>query len=246
MTRFVFLICLLIAAFAPERSSAAPLVGDLSNYRINIDSSFNGTRIFLFGTRNDTGDIVVVVRGPEKDYIVRKKEQIAGIWVNRDRMKFFDVPDFYAIASSKPLNDIEQANVFRQLGIGLEHLLVPPLTPKWQEKFTTFSEAFLRQQKERRRYKADTTNIQFMAETLFKTTIEFPDNIPPGNYTAEIYLLNGGDVTGMQSIPISVVKSGLDAFLYSYAHDHPAFYGISAIVMALSIGWFTGRLFEKI
>ena len=81
---------------------------------------------------------------------------------------------------------------------------------------------------------------------LFKTTIEFPDNIPPGDYTAEIYLISNGDIIGMQSTPIRVVKSGLDAFVYNYAHTSPILYGITAVVLALFIGWFGGRLFEKI
>lgn len=246
MNKLALPLILILLAFLPQPAAAAPLVGDLSNYSIDIDSSFDGTRIFLFGTRNDTGDIVVVVRGPEKDYIVRKKEEFAGIWINHDRMKFFNVPDFYAVASSKPLSEIEQANVFRQLGIGLGNLLVAPASPQWQDKFDTFSAAFLRHQEERKLYRTEPVNIQFMAETLFKTTIEFPDNIPSGTYTAEIYLMNDGNVTGMQSIPIRVVKRGLDAFLSNYAHDHPALYGITAILLALSIGWFVGRLFERI
>ncbi len=238
---FAFILLLHLPAHA-----AAPLVGDLSNYRIDIDSGFNGTRMFLFGARNDSGDIVVVVRGPQKDFIVRKKEQIAGIWVNRDRMKFFGVPDFYAIAASKPLSDIDQANLFNQLGIGQNNLLAPPTDPKSQASFAQFADAFLRHQHERRLYMEQPEPVTFMGETLFKTVIEFPDNIPPGNYTAEIYLISDGEVVGMQSTPIKVVKSGLDAFLYMYAHQHPALYGISAIVIALCVGWFTGRAFEKI
>src|SRR5690348_293467 len=117
---------ILLLCFFPLPALATPLVGDLSNYRIDIDSSFNGTRIFLFGARNDNGDIVVVIRGPYKNYLVRKKEQIGGIWINRDRMKFYHVPDFYALASSKPLDDIGQSPVFRQLGIGIVNLLTPP------------------------------------------------------------------------------------------------------------------------
>src|SRR5271170_5227924 len=94
LSSFLILLILLI----PLPAAAAPLVADLSNYRIDIDSGFNGTRIFLFGARSDNGDIVAVIRGPAKDYIVRKKEEVAGIWVNRQRMRFFGVPDFYAIA----------------------------------------------------------------------------------------------------------------------------------------------------
>lgn len=225
--------------------AATPLVGDLSNYRIDIDSGFNGTRIFVFGARNDNGDIVVVVRGPAKDYIVRKKEEIAGIWVNRERMRFYNVPDFYAIATSKPLNDIEQSNLFKQMGIGQENLLTGPLDPRASTHFSQFADAFLRHQYERKLYVSEPQPIDFMAETLFKTVIEFPDDIPAGNYTAEIYLISAGEIVGMQSTPITVVKSGLDAFLYMYAHQHPALYGITAVVVALAAGWFAGRAFER-
>lgn len=237
--------CLTMWLMPHGAHAATPLVGDLSNYRINIDSGFNGTRIFLFGARNDNGDIVVVVRGPNKNYIIRRKEEIGGIWINRDRMRFYNVPAFYAVATSKPLDEIEQGNLFRQLGIGQDNLLVSPVDPRSREHFEQFSEAFLRHQHKRKLYRPEPSKIDFMAETLFKTVIEFPDNIPPGNYTAEIYLFSGGEVAGMQSTPITVVKSGLDAFLHMYAHQHPALYGITAVVIALAIGWFTGRAFEK-
>src|SRR5271170_765430 len=100
----ILIIAIILVSLIAHRSSliasasAAPLVADLAQYRVDIDSGFNGTRIFLFGARNDNGDIVAVIRGPAKDYIVRKKEEVAGIWVNRQRMRFFGVPDFYAIA----------------------------------------------------------------------------------------------------------------------------------------------------
>src|SRR4051812_28754135 len=116
----------LLLILLPLPALSAPLVADLSNYRIDIDSGFSGTRIFLFGARNDNGDIVVVVRGPYKDYIVRKKEEIGGIWINRERMKFFGVPDFYAIGASRKLSEVEQGSAFRQLGIGEDNLLSSP------------------------------------------------------------------------------------------------------------------------
>jgi len=225
--------------------AATPLAADVSNYRIDIDSGFNGTRIFLFGARNDSGDIIVVVRGPAKDYIVRKKEQIAGIWVNRERMKFFNVPDFYAIATSKNLSEIDAPALFKQLGIGQATLLAPAVI-KSQSSAAEFQDAFLRNQLSRRLYVPEPNKVDFMGEMLFKTVIEFPDDIPPGNYTAEIYLVSNNEIVGMQSTPIKVVKSGLDAFLYAYAHQYPAFYGISAIIIALGVGWFTGRAFERI
>lgn len=239
MSRIIFAFLL----FFSIPAQAAPLVADLSNYRIAIDAGFNGTRIFLFGTRNDNGDIVVVVRGSQNNYIVWKKEKIAGVWVNHDRMKFYGVPNFYSIASSKPLSEINQAALFSKLGIGENNLLVAPGDIAKISKFNEFATAFLNHQRGNHLYTTNMDNIGFMGETLFKTVIEFSDNIPPGKYTAEIYLISDGEVVGMQSTPIDVVKSGVDAFIYNYAHNSPALYGFSAIILALSAGWFAGRVF---
>ncbi len=224
---------------------ATPLVADLSNYRIHVDSGFNGTRLFLFGARNDNGDVVVAVRGPHKNYIVRKKEPFMGVWINQERMKFFNVPDYYAVASSKPLDEIMEYGAFRKLGIGEKQLLSPPSGPFQHEQYAAFSNALLEYQRSRGLYMANPNSITFMGEMLFKTTITFPDNIPSGNYTAEIYLFSGGELVGMQSTPVKVQKAGIDAFVYDYAHRYPALYGIAAVLIALAAGWFGGRLFEK-
>ncbi len=242
MSRFLFILFYFI--FLAQPTQAAPVVADLSNYRIAMDANFNGTRLFLFGTRNDNGDIVVVVRGEKKNYMIRKKEKMAGMWVNHDRIKFYDVPNFYAVASSKPLSSINQTTLFNKLGIGEDSLLNTPSDMSKLEQFSEFEAAFLEHQRKNHLYYTNDENISFMGETLFKTVIEFSDNIPSGNYTAEIYLISDGEVVGMQSTPISVVKSGLDAFIYNYAHNSPTLYGLSAILIAVAAGWLAGRLFE--
>lgn len=236
---------MLFLLWACPAFAATPVVADLSNYHIEIDSGFDGTRLFLFGARNGNGDIVVIVRGPNKNYMVRKKESIGGIWVNRQRMKFYNVPDFYAVAASKPLEEIEQAGLFEQLGIGQEALLRAPANVRQKATFDEFEGAYLRFQQRQKLYASVPEKVNFMAETLFKTVIEFPDNIPSGIYTAEIYLISDGEVVGMQSLPISVIKSGLDAALYWFAHMHPAYYGLTCVFLALFAGWAAGRLFGK-
>lgn len=224
---------------------ATPLIADLSNYHIAIDSSFNGTRIFLFGARVGNGDIVVAIRGENRNYIIRKKEEIAGVWVNRKKMKFYHVPNFYSIASSKPLSEINKSVIFEQLGIGDNNIIPASESRLKNPYFQEFKKAFLEYQKKRKVYTAQDDKIGFMGETLFKTVINFSDNIPPGKYTAEIYLLRDGKVIGMQSTPIKVEKSGLDAFIYNFAHLSPALYGIVSIIIALGAGWLAGRVFER-
>ncbi len=239
-------LLIMAALLLPFPALAAPLVADMSTYRIDMDANFTGTRVFLFGARNEGGDVVVVIRGPARDYILRKKERIAGVWLNSSRMKFFNVPAFYALASNKPLSAIEQPALLRQLGLGERNLLAPASDPRLLEKFPQYADAFLDYQHAERHYSHDLDAVQYMGETLFKTVIEFPDSIPPGKYTAEIYLINDSQIIGQQTLPLAVNKTGLDAWLYNLAHDWPALYGLLAVSLALSAGWFGSRLFEKI
>lgn len=224
-------------------ASAAPLLADLSNYQITMNSTFNGTKIFVFGTRNEAGDVIVVVRGPTKNYIVRKKKEVAGLWVNATRVKLYRTPDFYAIASSKPLGELTYSKTLEQLAISQKFLFSAPLNVAPYKEFT---DAFIAYQQRRHLYNTEQMPITFMGETLFKTVIDFPDNIPPGTYNAEIYLLKDNAIVGTHIIPVTVSKIGVDAFIYNYAHHHPFWYGITAVVLALSAGWFAGRLFERV
>ena len=58
-----------------------------------IEWNFTGANIFLFGaiegeiSPDNKPDVIVVVRGPEKPLIARKKERIAGVWVNTNPKK---------------------------------------------------------------------------------------------------------------------------------------------------------------
>lgn len=239
MTRWLLTFCLVVGAFGAAQ--AKPLVADLSQYRIEIDSSFNGTRLLLFGSRNDTGDILVAVRGPERLFTVRKKERIAGIWVNRDQERFAHVPTYYAIASSRPIAAMQQTALFAPLRIGLNETLGDA-----GKNNDDFAQALIRYQQSRGLYSQAPEHVSFMGESLFKLVIPFPDKIPGGDYTADVYLFNDGQLSGMQSIPIHVEKTGFDAFVSDMSDRHSVLYGGFAVLMALGIGWGFNALMRRI
>jgi hypothetical protein len=73
----------LIPGLVPSRAPAQPLVADLSSHLITITSSYTGTDLLLFGAVEQGGDVIVVVHGPTEPLVVRRKERVAGVWVNR-------------------------------------------------------------------------------------------------------------------------------------------------------------------
>ncbi len=239
------LFCWTALQFSPAYGKS--LIADISDHLITIDTRFQGTDILLFGARNDAGDIIVVVRGPKHRYIVRKREQIAGIWVNRQQAEFEDIDSFYALASSRPLDRLQNDALLATLQLGISNL--PMKLADNQDisiDITDFKHAILSDKQKRNLYSKYQQDLPFMGEILFKITLRFPENIPRGIYTAEIYLINNGQLIAMQSTPISVKKVGADAFISDAAHEHPVLYGLTAILLALLAGWLAGIAFRKI
>lgn len=248
ITRFAVLLLLLW----PFSAQAKPLVADLSQYNIAIDSSFTGANLILFGARQAAGDVVVVVRGPMRHYTLRKKERVAGIWINRTSMELYNIPDYYAIASTKPLERLLSPETLQTLQIGIPHL--PYLAGEQNKKDSKltlqqqleFENAFIADRLAKRLYVDNQQTVNFMGDTLFKTILPFPDITPRGGYTAETYLIYDRQIVGMQATPLHVAKSGLDAVIFELAHKHPALYGILAVLMAISAGWLASVIFRKL
>ena len=226
-------------------ANARPVIADLSLRQIEIDSGFKGTEILLFGARNDAGDVAVVVRGPQDSYIVRKKERTLGLWMNRKSMVFENVNGFYTVAASRPLAEIRNDYMLSSLAIGIENL---PMQNDNDDITANerFVKAFLDKKQEDNLYSPVVGNVLFIGDTLFRTIIRFPDNIPRGVYTAEVYLFSDGQLSGVQSTPLIVRKKGFDAFVYDFSRNYPAVYGILAVLIAITAGWVAGTLFRRV
>lgn len=223
-----------------------PLEAYLFPSYIEINSGFTGTELLLYGTRNDVGDIVVIIRGPERSFKVRRKDKIAGIWVNRDQKQFNDVSSYYAIASTRPLEEIRNDYLLGSLQVGVNHLIDNNDVSASSSSLNSFKEAFLDDRYSKGLYQAEQGTITFLGDALFETIVSFPESIPRGTYTAEIYLFADGQLIGVQSTPLTVEKQGLDAFVFDFAYQYPAMYGIMAVLMALGAGWVAGQVFRRV
>ena len=93
-------------SMAPCTAAAQALVADLTSHLIAITTGFSGAEVTLFGASEGEGDIIVVVRGPDVKAVVREKRPTMGVWLNRDQMIFDDVPGFYALASTRLVEEI--------------------------------------------------------------------------------------------------------------------------------------------
>lgn len=251
----VRVVLLLILACQAGPAFAERLVTDISERQIAITSNFKGTTLLIFGAVQQgrvfegglaDNDIVIVVRGPARDMVVRKKERVAGIWVNADSVTFSGVPGYYAVASNRPLKDIASPELLDRVGIGLEHLSLKVKETKVPEAaIPAFREAIIRQQKNAFLFLSAERGVSLLAQTLFRANLMFPANVPVGDYRVEAYLLKDGRIVSAQSSPLSINKSGIERSLYILAHEAAYLYGLIAVALAVLAGWIAGLVFRK-
>lgn len=241
-----------IAAFAclilgtPQDVAAREIVADISDKFIRVTTGFSGADLLLFGATETEGDIVIVIRGPAVPTIVRRKERIAGVWINKDEQQFFGVPTYYALAANRPLAEIAERAVLREHGVGYGALPILPPNGNVVEDARAFREALIRNKQRAELYPEQVTEIRVLDNQLFRSDIHFPSNVPTGNYSVNVLLFKGGELVGKQEKPLYVAKIGLGAEIFEFAHSWPALYGIVAIIVALFAGWFAGAVFKRL
>ncbi|MBM3589775.1 MAG: hypothetical protein FJX30_00145 [Alphaproteobacteria bacterium] len=223
---------------------AVPLISGISSNEINVDTEFKGAQILLFGAKSDAGNIVISVRGPRKNFIVSKKENLLGVWYNGERVRFKNSYSFYSLFSTFNNGRMIEDNL-NDFELGKNNIkfeISQNLSPSKMNEFRIQLVDLL----ENKQYFASNTKpIDFLDETLFKVMIDFPKNILLGTYVVEIYLINNGSILSYQSIPIYVNQVGLSAKISDFASNQSVIYGLLAVFIAIFVGVLTNYFFVK-
>lgn len=244
MKRALLAILMLLAA--PAR--AEDLVSGISQDIIQITSNYTGTAIVVFGAieqaQNIQGrDIVVVVRGPDEPMTVRRRDRIAGVWVNNDAARFEGLPAYYYLASTEPISRIAPPQALARYGIGLQFLTPSAIGSHHDPE--PFRQAAIRYHRRVGLYAESPGTIDFLSETLFRTRVPVPAGVTRGQYNVEVYLFRDGEVVSAQSTPLFVDATGLERRLFNMAHDAPLTYGLACVFMSMLLGWISSVLFRR-
>ena len=239
------LLAMLLALAASPASAAQKLLVDLSADEIAITTGFTGTELLLFGTKEERGDVVVVVRGPVSDAVVRRRERFAGVWVNGESVVFRGVPAYYRVASNRPLEDIAAPGLLAANGIAAGTIDLAGATDVPAAQRVAFRDGLIRNKTRQGLYGYDPRGVAIQGNRLFRTTAIFPANVPTGPYRVNVYLFDRGKLAAHRESTLVVRKVGLGADVFSFAHRQATLYGVIAVVVAVAAGWFAGVVFRR-
>lgn len=244
------LLTLFCAQSHSARAQGDVLMTDLSERQFSINATFTGKELLLFGFIGDSesggrGDVVIVIRGPISDFLVRSKSKVAGIWINTSSVTFSDIPEFYSLYSNRPLAEFVPEAYLTAYGLGLDHIPFETTSTLPEEEIAAYRSATIEELKSSDLYSENESGVTIIGGHLFRATVSLPANITSGNYIADIYLIRDGNLKTIQSSTVFVDQSGVDRFISDLAHQQPILYGIMAVLMASLLGWIAGVVFNR-
>jgi len=237
---------LLVLAWPLAAGAAEPLIADLTTHYIAITTGFTGKDVVLFGATDGPGDVIVVVRGPLRDTAVRRKSKVAGIFINTRQLIFTAAPSYYAVYSTRPLDDLMPPAMRALHEIGLPNLrIIVADEGRTPQDVADFRAALMRERQRQKLFAEAVGGFNFLSERLFHLAIDFPANVPTGNYTVQIFLVRNKQVVSGQTSPLFISQAGIDADVNDFADRQARLYGVIAVAGAAMAGWLASLPFRN-
>lgn len=249
------LALLLLLLLAPLSASLAQprLVPEVSHRRVEIRYSFTGAQLLLFGAilyprgrvPEERTDVAVVLKGPMEPIVVRERQRVAGIWMNVGRARFRSAPQFYAVASSRPLHDIIDERTAAIYELGLENLQLSPGGGIQAVELRRFEAGLVDLMRRGQLYQENPRGVEIAEDVLYQARIDIPASVPVGTYTAETFLIQQGRVIAGAVREIRIEKLGFEGFVARAAERYAFAYGIVAVATSLLLGWAASAFFQR-
>jgi uncharacterized protein (TIGR02186 family) len=249
------LLLSLAALLLPVAAHAADprLVPDVSSRAIDIQYSFTGEELLLFGAilypgqrlPDDRADIVVVLKGPVRPIVLREKRRVAGIWVNASSIRLRTSPGFYAIGSSRPIDKLVDERTAAIFELGLANLSMSPSGFSEARKLERFEAGLIDLYRRSGLFVENPSAVEITEGVLYRARIPVPARVPVGTYRAETYLISRGRVLAVASRDVQIRKAGFERFVALAAQRHGFLYGLSAVLLSLVLGYGASAIFRR-
>lgn len=243
------------AAFLQTSAIAADIAIALTDETVEVDTSFAGARLTLFGvlTGNDESanpaDVVAVVKGPDTSFNIRQLEKQKFIWMPGEAHSIKQAPGLYATASTKPIADIVPLPIQAANALRADYLPIAFTSIHSGEQSAEHSRiltaAFLNEMEDLGLYQEKAGVVNFGKHGLFTINIDLPATTPVGEYLVSVFLIQDGVLLSQDETTLDVNKVGAERHIYETAHERPVTYGLICVILSLFAGWAAAFAFRR-
>ena len=251
---------------SPPAAAAPPTVAlpreavhaDVSTRRIAVTSTFSGTGIIVFGAVDNSRqasaesglyDVVIVISGAPARLVARKKSNVGGLWINTSSTSFVSVPSYYAISSTRPIEEVASEDVLKSSGIGFDFVPMTlsrsAATSLTAVEIKEWRDAVVRLKRRDRLYQQDEYGVAFVGRSLFRAAFDMPATVTVGAFETRVYLFRDGELLSSFTTKLNLEREGVEQFVHRFAFDHPFFYGVFTVFIAVAAGMLASYAFNR-
>lgn len=229
-------------------ATAEELVSTIAPELISISSTYSGSSVVAFGAiqpdkgRSRPYDVVVTVTGPRQSVVTRRKERVAGVWLNQASHTFQDVPSFLGIFANRPFEAIASADALHEHRIGLARSLVAETDAPENDPYLT---NLIKIRIEEKLYAEEPKGVTFLSPTAFRVDIPLPQSVITGDYKVEFKVFSEGVPLIQKVSGFRVAKVGVEELVIRASTDYSLLYGLATTLTALMMGWMASIVFRK-
>lgn len=227
---------------------AEKLVSTIAPELISISSNYSGGSVVAFGAiqvdkaRSRPYDVIVTVTGPRQSVVTRRKERVAGVWLNKGSQTFADVPSFLGVFANRPFDAIANANALREHRIGLKRAL---FTEREAAENDPYLDNLIKIRIDEKLYNEQPKGVTFLSPTAFRVDIPLPQSVLIGDYKVEFRVFSGGVPLARNVSTFRVAKVGVEELVIRASTDYSLLYGLATTLTALLMGWMASIVFRK-
>ena len=255
-TRFLGTLMLLLVfslfQLVTAKPASAMLTARANHDHITIDFFYHGSSVSVKGESDPGVDLIIKVTSPEGHQVLKQKGKVGGLlWMNVGQLKFEQTPNFYAVYSTKKLDEMLNKEEQEKYVIGYpalaKHVEVTPVANE-EEKAKWFDE-FVKYKEESRVYASSfgkiETKVNDQGHQEYYILTDWPYQAAPGDYVVAVYAVKNGKVVEQAESKVNVEQVGVVKTLATMAKNSAAFYGLLSIGIALGAGFGVGLVFRK-
>lgn len=231
-----------------------PIISSTEN-EVAITATFSGADVIVYGAverdrlvnaLDGSLDVIITLAGESDPVIVRRKEWVAGLWINVAWARIAGAPNFYGVASTRPLPDILDSEFDAAYSVSIDEAVFIAGVPVSSPELDAFRRAVIRLRRGEGLYVELPRGVRLERDTLFTAEFELPANIAEGLYVATVHLVRDGRIIATAEHDIAVRRAGLEAFLYNSAKTTPTLYALGTLLTALTAGYLASELFRRL
>jgi hypothetical protein len=241
MTRLVMLGLAAALAATPVDTCAAAEKLKIEPETVEIKTVYSGAPVRISGAADPGSQIVVVIRGPDKEETFNKKVRVGPIWVSSGQVHVSGVPSLFLSFSLAPVRTLlPPEDVDRNLldaeairnGIHLD-------AGGDEIDEDVIRGDYLTMKTNGRIYQVHDDTDELAPDQSGEFALEFhwPRTAPPATYEVAAYECREGEIVAKSTGVLRVEKVGLPAQLNAFAMERAPLYGAAAVLLAVAGGF---------